>query len=152
MKVSLGLEVTRQVNRGKNPPRLLYTLYTIYTCYILYTPRKGSEQKTGMLWMCAGRVSYIYAYDGLVLFRHLFCLVCCWCGGVFFLLFLKCLSSFIFCLNGRMAILDNFVFIPPAEFSDAPCYSSQNSTRSCSLRFAKRQMMVWPQNMLRVLC
>lgn len=77
----------------------------------------------------------------LVSSRHLFCLFCCWCGGGF-LLFLKCLSSFVFCLNGRMAMLDNSVFIPPPEFSGVPCYSSQNSMRSCSLLFAKRQMMV----------
>lgn len=54
----------------------------------------------------------------------------------------------------RMAILNNSGFLSfssSLEFNGVQCYSFQNSMRSCSPLFARRQRMVWLQNMLRVL-
>lgn len=51
-------------------------------------------------------------------------------------------------------MLDNcgfFSFPSSLEFNGVPCYSFQSSMRSCSPLFARRQRMVWLQNMLRVL-
>lgn len=92
--------------------------------------------------MCAQEVLYMLVY---CFYFHL---------GFSFLLLLGQDTKLERHFNGRMAMLDNsgfFSFPSSLEFNGVPCYSFQSSMRSCSPLFARRQRMVWLQNMLRVL-